>query len=124
MKTFLVIASCALVGLTAAPPVLAGQAPGNPARPRTPSVNPQVRYGSSTAENTNRLIGRLAEPGDAMSDEERERQALLERIAPMVAEGRCNEARQAARQAGDRAVSRRVGQVCVEGRPTPLDEAS
>lgn len=118
MKTLAVVC-CALVTLSAIP--VAAQTPGQPPR-STPTINPNVRYGSSAAENQNRLAGRLIEDGrDGRSDEEIEREALLERIAPMVAEGRCNAARAAAREAGDRAVSRRVGQVCVEGRPTPME---
>lgn len=119
MKSLAVVC-CALVTLSAVPVV--AQTPGQPARPRTPTINPQVRYGSSIAENQNRLAGRLAEQGrEGMSEEEIERLDLLERIAPLVAEGRCNAARDIAREAGDRAVSRRVGQICVEGRPTPME---
>ena len=54
---------------------------------------------------------RLTTPGG----DEVDREALADRVATLVDQGRCDEARQAAREAGDRAMSRRIGQICREG---------
>ncbi|WP_420478451.1 hypothetical protein [Brevundimonas sp. FT23028] len=120
MKTTVILTCCAAIVAGVAP--VAAQVPGAPARPRTPQVDMAARYGSSIAENQSRLAAQIADPNnrEGMSDAERDRLALLERIAPLVAEGRCNDARQMARDVGDRAVSRRIGQVCTEGRPTAM----
>ena len=113
------IAICTAVALAAG--TVSAQVPGQPQPPRLPDINPRLAYGGSVGEFQDRLTSDIlelerngAQPG--------ERATLIERVWPLVAEGRCNDARQLARQEGDRAVSRRIGQVCVEGRPTALPE--
>lgn len=100
------------------------QVPGQPMQPRTPRVDTNLMYGGSAAEFQNRLTTEVIARGRDGEPQSEERVSLIERIAPLVAEGRCNEARRIARDEGDRAVSRRVGQVCVEGRATPMPEAA
>lgn len=100
--------------------VATAQVPGQPTAPRTPRVDNNLRLGGSSADYQRRLAANAIERDQQASAEPTAQETLIERIAPLVAEGRCNEARQIARQEGDRAVSRRIGEVCVEGRPTPM----
>ena len=51
---------------------------------------------------------RLQTPGGREID----REALADRVAALVDQGKCDEARETARAAGDRAMSRQVGRVC------------
>lgn len=97
------------------------QVPGQPTPPRVPQINNGVRLGGTASDYQRRIAASAIER--QQNQEPTEQEALIERIAPLVAEGKCNEARQIARQEGDRAVSRRIGEVCVEGRPTPMPQA-
>lgn len=101
----------------------AAQVPGQPAPPRTPQMNSSVMYGGSAGDFQTRLANEAIARGRDGSPQSEDRVSLIERIAPLVAEGRCNDARRIAREEGDRAVSRRISQVCVEGRATPMPEA-
>lgn len=114
------IAAFTALGLLAASAV-AAQVPGQPVQPRTPQINNGARLGGSAAEYQRRIAANAIER--QQDQEPTAQESLIERIAPLVAEGKCNEARQIARQEGDRAVSRRIGEVCVEGRPTPMPTA-
>ena len=80
--------------------------------PRVTDVAPGVR---GTAEFEAERHRRLTTPGGDVVD----REALANRVAALVDEGRCDEARQAARDAGDRSMSRRIGQLCRERREPP-----
>ena len=100
---------------------VSAQVPGQPAPPRLPEVNTQLMYGGSAGDYQDRLTNNILER-DRNGGQPAERATLIERLWPLVAVGKCNEARQIARQEGDRPVARRIGQICVEGRPTPLPE--
>lgn len=113
------IAVCTTVMLAAT--AVAAQVPGQPTPPRVPQVNTQLMYGGTARDYQNRLANNALER-QREGEQPGERATLIERLWPLVAEGRCNEARQIARQEGDRPVSRRIGEICVEGRPTPLPE--
>ncbi|HRO33321.1 MAG TPA: hypothetical protein PLQ03_07920 [Brevundimonas sp.] len=111
------IALCSVSALLVSS-VAAAQVPGNPSPPRMPEYNARLGQGSNMQDKlTNELMERERNGGQSS-----ERADLIERLAPLVAQGQCNEARRIARQEGDRDVSRRIGQVCVEGRPTPMPE--
>ena len=113
---------CTAALLTAS--VATAQVPGQPVQPRLPQINNNVRLGGSAGDYQRRLAANAINQDQQEQAGPSEQVALIERIAPLVAEGRCNEARQIARQEGDRAVSRRIGEVCVEGRPTPMPPSS
>ena len=100
------------------------QVPGQPATPRMPVVDMTTRYGTTPSEYQSRFAAQLNDPTRGNLSVDNEREELIGEVAPLVAEGRCEAARQRARAAGDRALSRRIGQVCVEGRPTPMEPAS
>ncbi|MBN8528851.1 MAG: hypothetical protein J0M36_06415 [Caulobacterales bacterium] len=115
----LITVLCTAVLLSA--PAVSAQTPGNPTPPRVPQVNNGLRLGGSAGDYQRRLATNALER--EQNQEPTPQELLIERIAPLVAEGRCNEARQLARQEGDRAVSRRIGEVCIEGRATPIPAA-
>lgn len=100
---------------------VSAQTPGQPTPPRVPQPNTQLMYGGSAQDYQTRLTNDVIER-ERNGGQSGERATLIERLWPLVAEGRCNEARQIARQERDRPVSRRIGEICVEGRPTPLPE--
>lgn len=100
---------------------VSAQVPGQPTPPRVPQVSTQLMYGGSARDYQDRLASNVLER-ERNGGQPGERATLIERLWPLVAEGRCNEARQIARREGDRPVSRRIGEICVEGRPTPLPE--
>lgn len=116
------IATLALtLTVSLAAPVVA-QTPGTRFTPTMPRIDMTTRYGASAAENQDRFARALTDPTRQAGDPAAQRrEALIEQVAPLVAEGRCDAARQLARTEGDRPLSRRIGQVCVEGRPTPMD---
>ena len=110
-----------VVILSVAFPAVA-QVPGARFNPTMPRIDMTTRYGASAAENQDRFARALTDPTRQAGDPAgQRREALIERLAPMVAEGRCDAARQLARAEGDRPLSRRIGEVCVEGRPTPME---
>ena len=113
------IAVCATALFTAT--AVTAQVPGQPTPPRVPQINTQVMYGGGARDYQDRLANNVLER-ERNGGQPGERATLIERLWPLVAEGRCNEARQIARREGDRPVSRRIGEICVEGRPTPLPE--
>ena len=118
------IAACTAIALLAAGSV-AAQVPGTRYTPTMPRVDMTTRYGASAAENQDRFARALVDPSRQASDPNGERrEGLIERLWPLVAEGKCNEARRIARAEGDRPVSRRIGEICVEGRPTTAPEAA
>lgn len=112
-------AVCAVLFASAASSVLA-QVPSPPPRP---PQNMIARFGASPSENHDRFTREVIASQQGREAVNEERATLLERLAPLVAEGRCNEAREIARAEGDRPVSRRIGSICVEGRPTPIPPA-
>ena len=99
---------------------VSAQVPGQ-TQPRVPQINPQVMYGGSAGDYQNRLTTDILER-QRNGGQSEERATLIERVWPLVSEGKCNEARRIARAEGDRPVSRRIGEICVEGRPTPIPE--
>lgn len=113
------ITVCTAVALFAT--AVSAQVPGQPAPPRMPQVSTQLLYGGSAQDFQTRLANEALER-ERNGGQSDERATLIERLWPLVAEGRCNEARQIARQERDRPVSRRIGEICVEGRPTPMPE--
>lgn len=94
-----------------------------PTPPPRPPQNMTARFGANPGENHDRFTREVLESQRGREAVSEERAALIERVAPLVAEGRCNAARELAREEGDRALSRRIGSVCVEGRPTPMPAA-
>ena len=116
--TAIFTAAAFLAGSTAA-----AQVPGQPAPPRVPQIDQRAMYGGTSTDSITRLTRDALDRQRETGGQSEERVSLIERIAPLVAEGRCNEARRLAREEGDRAVSRRIGEVCVEGRPTPMSTA-
>jgi hypothetical protein len=109
----------AVLLVSAASPVLAQvQAP----RPR-PSQNMTASFGASPSESHDRFTREVIGSQQGREAVSEERAALIDRVGPLVAEGRCDEARRIAREEGDRALSRRIGSVCIQGRPTPMPAA-
>ena len=92
--------------------------------PNTISSGPGIMSHNhmSGTENHSRLESQALEANRRNSGLNDERIALIERVAPLVQQGKCEDARRMARAEGDRPLARRIGQVCVEGRPTPMPE--
>lgn len=116
MKVMIVAAACGLLALSSA---AAAQEAGARYNIRVPTIDMTARIGGS-AEDRYLRDDRLADSFLAIDQGTQARSSLTERITPMVAQGRCNDARRAARAAGDRPVSRHISQICVEGRPTRM----
>ncbi|WP_333592149.1 hypothetical protein [Brevundimonas sp.] len=113
-----------IVGLTAASMPAVAQTPGPNLNRPIPRYDTNLAQGGTSTDFHNRLINEVIEGQRETYGRATSREALIDRLAPLVAEGRCGEARHIARQEGDRAVSRRIGEVCVEGRVTPMPAAS
>ena len=96
--------ACALPLLLAFSAAAAAQVPAPP--PRVGDVAP----GTRNLEQLERE--RHMRHGMQQRSEDPE---LVERVAALVEEGRCEDARRMARGGGDRALSRRVSQICREG---------
>jgi len=123
MKFAPVMAASAALFVISVAGSAAAQTPGNPQMPRVPEINNTLRFGGSAGDYQNRLAAEARDRDREGFGEPTEQELLIERITPLVPGGPRNAAREIARQEGDRALSRRIGQVCVEGRPTEIPEA-
>lgn len=106
------------VALTLAPAgSLAQSAPPRELMTPPPTSN-TLRFGGTAGDFQRRLAGEAVERQREQGPSPRD--VLIERVAPLVAAGQCEAARRLAREDGDRALSRRIGTVCIEGRPTQI----
>lgn len=122
MKRSSVFAAAAALIMIAGAGSAAAQNGGRTPNP-PPQINNTLRFGGNAGHFQNQLANEDIRRDREAFGQPTEQELLIERVMPLVAEGRCNAAREIARQEGDRALSRRIGQVCVEGRPTPIPEA-